>query len=238
MPQEITPLDSEHPMVPGGDLEPEIFDALRETLKDMKGRVEALLFVKDRCYYCEESRKLMENFVKASPIVDGTRLFDYKLIWMNQNRDLAAKYRVNRAPTIVLADGHIRYLGIPSGEEIRSFVETVIRISERETGLEPETKKRLKAINKPVHIEVIITPACPYCPYAALLANMIAFESFLNGNRNIVSDTVEAYENPDIADRYRVMSVPAIAINGMLAFIGLPYESDFIDRIIDIVEES
>lgn len=237
MKYEATPLDTEHPMVPGGDLDPETFDALREALKDMKSRVEALLFVADRCYYCEETRKLMENFVRAAPSSDGGKLFDYKLIWINRNKELASMYSVTRAPTIVLANGHIRYLGIPSGEELRSFVETVIRISEGETGLDEESKRRIRAIHKPVHIEVIITPACPYCPYAVLLANMIALESYLSGNKNIVSDMVEAYENPDIADRYRVMSVPAIAINGILAFLGLPYEYDFVERIAEIAEE-
>ncbi|MCC6051819.1 MAG: thioredoxin family protein [Fervidicoccaceae archaeon] len=237
MSHEITPLDTEHPMVPGGELDPETFEALREALKDMKSKVEALLFIEDKCYYCVETRKLLDRFVEASPGVNGEKLFSYKLYWLNRDRSVATLYKVNRAPTVVLAEGHVRYLGIPSGEELRSFVETVIRISEKETGLEPESKRKIRSIKKPVHIEVIVTPACPYCPYAVLLANMVAYESYINGNRNIISDMVEAYENPDIADRYRVMSVPAIAINGILAFIGLPYEGDFIDRIIDILEE-
>ena len=65
---------------------------------------------------------------------------------------------------------------------------------------------------------------------------MFAFEAWRNGKKDFIADTVEAYENPDIADKYHVTSVPAIAINGILAFVGVPYEEDFIERIIDAVE--
>ncbi|MGC8675677.1 thioredoxin family protein [Fervidicoccus sp.] len=46
-----------------------------------------------------------------------------------------------------------------------------------------------------------------------------------------MADTVEAYENTDIADKYNVMSVPVIAINGEVAFVGLPYEVDFVEKV-------
>jgi predicted thioredoxin/glutaredoxin len=55
--------------------------------------------------------------------------------------------------------------------------------------------------------------------------------------KSITSDTVEAYENPDIADKYNVMSVPAIAINGKAAFVGLPYEEDLLKRILEVIKE-
>ncbi|MCS7098729.1 MAG: thioredoxin family protein, partial [Sulfolobales archaeon] len=54
------------------------------------------------------------------------------------------------------------------------------------------------------------------------------------GNRAVTSDIVEAYENPDIADAYNVMSVPAIAVNKQLVFAGLPYE----EQLVDIVYEA
>ena len=66
---------------------------------------------------------------------------------------------------------------------------------------------------------------------------MFAYEAHRNGNKRFVSEIVEAYENPDIADKYNVMSVPAIAINGVLAFVGVPYEEDFVERIIEIVKK-
>jgi len=230
--EEITPLETENPMVPGGDLDPELKEALKDALSDMKGPVEALVFVKDNCYYCNETKKLLNHFVEASPEVDGKKLFSFKVIDIAKMPEEAQKYNIKRAPTVAFIDGYIKYIGIPSGEEIRSLVETIIRLSENESGLEQESKEKLKHLKKDVTIEVIITPSCPYCPYAALMANMVAFEAYKLGGNKVFAHTVEAYENPDIADRYNVMSVPAIAINGTVQFVGLPYEQDFVNKIL------
>jgi len=232
---ETTELDIENPMVPGGDLDEETMEALKEALNDMKSEVKALVFIKGNCYYCRETLKLMDNFVKASPSSNGRKLFSYEVFDKDKDLDAFKKYGIERVPTVAFIEGKIRYTGIPSGEEIRSLVETIIRLSEGESGLEEKTKKEISRINKPVYIEVIITPSCPYCPYAALLANMFAFESFKQGSKSILADTVEAYENPDIADKYNVMSVPAIAINGEMTFVGLPYEEDFLRKIIEVI---
>ena len=229
--EEITVLDRENPMVPGGDLDEETLIALNEALKDMKGPVKAMVFIKQGCHYCFETIKLMDHYVKSSPIINGEHFFQYDVYTKGKDDELFKKYGVTRVPTVAFINGLIRYTGIPSGEEIRSLVETIIRISEGESGLEEETKRYIRMIKKDTLIEVIVTPACPYCPYAVLLANMIAFESYKQGLSKIIADTVEAYENPDIADKYNVKSVPAIAINSENAFVGLPYEHDFIKRI-------
>ncbi len=234
---EITELNEENPMIPGGDLDEETKEALKEALADMKSEVKAMVFVKKNCYYCRETIKLMDHFVDASPSVNGKKLFTYEVYEKETDQELFRKYGIERTPTVAFIEGKIRYLGIPSGEEIRGLVETIIRLSEKESGLEERTKKKIALINKHVHLENIITPSCPYCPYAALLINMFAYESYKQGLKSITSDTVEAYENPDIADKYNVMSVPAIAINGKAAFVGLPYEEDLLKRILEVIKE-
>ncbi len=65
---------------------------------------------------------------------------------------------------------------------------------------------------------------------------MFAYEAYKQGTKAVISDTVEAYENPDIADKYGVMSVPSIAINGRLVFIGVPYEEDFLNYVKAAIE--
>jgi len=39
-------------------------------------------------------------------------------------------------------------------------------------------------------------------------------------------EEVDITEHPDVAVRYRIMATPAIAINGRLAFTGVPREAD------------
>ena len=46
-------------------------------------------------------------------------------------------------------------------------------------------------------------------------------------------DEVDITERPDVAVKYWVMSTPAIAINGRLAFTGVPREADFRRALLD-----
>lgn len=206
---------------------------LKVALSDMKEPVTIYTFVSDDCKYCESTVKLMNILAEASPVRNGERLI--KQVVVDKRNDplrLFEKFKVSRVPTVAMLEGYIRYTGMPAGEEVRGLVETIIRISREDSGLSSATIEKIAALKGEVHIEVIVTPTCPYCPYAALLANMFAFESFRSGNRVIIGDTVEAYENPDIADAYGVMSVPTVVINRSVEFVGLPYEEQLLEKII------
>ena len=45
-------------------------------------------------------------------------------------------------------------------------------------------------------------------------------------------EEVDITERPEVAVKYRVMSVPAIAINGRLAFMGIPKEEELRRRLL------
>ncbi|MEM4434533.1 MAG: thioredoxin family protein, partial [Sulfolobales archaeon] len=144
------------------------------------------------------------------------------------------KFGISRIPSIAMIEGYIKYTGMPAGEELRGLIETIIRLSTGDSGLSERSMKKISELKAPVYVEVIVTPTCPYCPYVALMANMIAYEAYKAGNKAVISDIVEAYENPDIADSYNIMSVPAVAINKQMAFVGLPYEEQFVDLIYEV----
>ena len=216
------------------DLGPGFMEELRETLATMIKPVRIEVFVGPGCETCEDTLKLVKAFEEVAPSAGGRKLIEV-IVYDKSNPEHLGVFRekgVDRVPTIGVIDARIiRYTGIPAEEEIRGFVETIMRISEDDSGLEEETKRILATLKSKVHIETIVTPQCPYCPYAALLSNMFAFEAWKQGNPVVLSDTIEAYENPDIADKYGVMSVPAIALNGRLVFVGVPYEEDFIHYV-------
>lgn len=218
------------------EIDEETKEAIKEALQDMEKPVTLYVFVGPKCRYCDETLRIAKLLEELSPTRNGEHLVRVVIYDKEKNPEAFKKQGIERIPSLTMLEGVIRYTGTPSGEEIRGLVETVIRISQEDSGLDQTTIEKLKTITEPVHVEVIVTPQCPYCPYAALLTNMFAYEVWRIGRRNFIADTVEAYENPDIADKYNVMSVPAIAINGVLAFVGVPYEEDFIERIIDIVK--
>ncbi len=219
------------------EIDEETREAIREALEDMENPVVIDVFIDDNCEYCSETLKIARVLEEEAPERNGSKLIKVNVYHRKKNMDKFREQGIERVPSLTLIDGMIRYTGTPSGEEVRGLVETIIRISQDESGLDDRTKEILqKELVEDTHIEVIVTPQCPYCPYAALLTNMFAYEVWKAGRRNFIADTVEAYENPDIADKYRVTSVPAIAINGVLAFVGVPFEEDFIERVLDVVK--
>ncbi|MEM2020870.1 MAG: thioredoxin family protein [Zestosphaera sp.] len=216
------------------NLSKEDIEELESTLKDMKEPVEVLTFIDSKCRYCSNTVKLMEILSSASPLAGGSNLIRHVVIRREADEvGLFRKHNVTRVPTVIMIDGLVRYTGMPAGEEIRGLIETMIRLSTGNSGLSEQSIKEISKLKGHVQVDVIVTPTCPYCPYAALLANMFAFESFKSGNKMITTNTIEAYENPDVADNYGIMSVPTIAINGEVEFVGVPYEDQLLERVID-----
>jgi alkyl hydroperoxide reductase subunit AhpF len=73
-----------------------------------------------------------------------------------------AKYRVDKAPAIVLlsddVDTRMRLYGAPTGYEFVGLVEAIIVAGTGKIELEPETMKWIQAVDKPTHIQVFSTP--------------------------------------------------------------------------------
>jgi glutaredoxin-like protein len=105
-------------------------------------------------------------------------------------------------------DYGIRYFGIPSGYEFSSLIEDIMMVSSGQSGLSAATKEVLANLEKPVHLQVFVTPTCPYCPQAVLLAHKLAFES-----DKVKADMVEAIEFPHLSMKYQVQGVPRTVIN-------------------------
>jgi len=207
---------------------------LKETLSELRKPVAIKLFTtNDRmsCFSCRETEKLLTLLQTVSPSIGDKPAINLDIIDIVKSSEIAKKYNVLKAPTIILLDGAITYLGMPAGEELKGFIETIIRISTDDHGLSENTLKELANLEGKADIEVIVTPPCPYCPYAALLANMFAYASSMIGKGNVRSYIVEAYEFPEIADKYAVTTVPTIAINGRVVFVGLPYEGQMLKAI-------
>jgi len=114
-----------------------------------------------------------------------------------------------RTPTVLIGPDRvaIRYTGAPSGYEAWAFLETIILTSKGESGLSPSTVdalKKLAELGKRIKLQVYVTPTCPYCPHQVLLANKFAIAV----PKTIEAETVEAWENPDLADSLGVSAVP------------------------------
>jgi glutaredoxin-like protein len=197
---------------------------VQSILQEMKNPVKMILFVKNEdCIYCKETQQLLEEVKELNEKIS---LEVYNIDFAKEK---AEYYNIDKAPAIILENGSdfgIRFYGIPSGYEFGTLLQDLIYVSKKETELSPSTKDFIKKINKPLHIQVFVTPTCPYCPRAVLMAHQMALESEF-----ITADMIEATEFPDLANKYRVYGVPKIVVNEVVQIEGAVPESTFINKI-------
>lgn len=183
---------------------------LQAEFKDLTNPVKLMVFTQEReCQYCQETRQIAEELAGLSAKIS---LEVYDLV---ENKDLAEKYNIDKIPaTVVLSDGeevkdyNIRFFGIPSGYEFATLIQDITMVSQGDSGLSKELKGKLAKLDKELHLQVFVTPTCPYCPQAVHLAHQMAFE-----NRLVRGDMVEAIEFPHLSNKYQVQGVPRTVIN-------------------------
>ncbi len=86
----------------------------------------------------------------------------------------------------------------------------------------------LSSLNQDRYIQIYVTPQCPYCPLAVLTANRVAIEK----KGIVTSECVEAQENPDLAMKYSVISVPLQVINEKISSVGVQPEAKFVHDVL------
>ena len=188
------------------------------------GDVELIVFSQElECQFCKETRELILELGTLSKKIK-VKVYDFV-----RNGDENLKYNVKKIPAIAIvgkSDYGIRYYGVPAGYELMILIDTIIDVSKGRTSLPDAIKIKLAEIKKPVHLQVFVSPTCPYCPKAAKTAHQFAIE-----NENIRSDVIEMVEFPQFAQRYSVMSVPHIVINEDTSFAGAHPPEIFIEQI-------
>lgn len=176
------------------------------------------------CTFCREARQLLEEVKSLSDKID-LQVFDFVA-----QKDKAAEFGIDKIPaTVVLGtkDHGIRFFGIPSGYEYTSLVEAIVDVSKGATELGQKTKESLGTIDKDVHIQVFVTPTCPYCTVAVRLGHQMALES-----PRVRCDMVEATEFPHLAQRYGVYGVPKTVINETVTMEGAVPEEVFLANVL------
>jgi len=138
-----------------------IVGQIREAFGQLQNPVEVLFFgKKTNCDYCDDTQQLVEEVVEIS---DKLSLSVYD---GDDDANLASQYKVDKTPGLVivgregdqLQDYGVRLSGIPSGHEFSTLIQDLILVSGRDSGLSPEAREYLKGLDKPVHLQVFVTP--------------------------------------------------------------------------------
>jgi len=176
------------------------------------------------CFFCKETKQLLEE---VSALSDRIELIIYDF---TADQEKAIEYGIDKIPATVIRDEEdygIRFFGIPSGYEYTSLIEAISDVSRKKTELSPATKDALKSVDKNIHIQVFVTPTCPYCTTSVRLAHQFAFESPF-----IKADMVEATEFPHLSNKYNVFGMPKTVINETVLIEGAIPEETFLENIL------
>lgn len=176
------------------------------------------------CPYCQETRQLVEELAALNPKIQ-LEIHDFVA-----EKELAESLKVDKIPAILVfgeKEYGLRFFGIPAGYEYASLLKAIIQASQGKTDLQESTKEALRKINSDIHIQVFVTPTCPYCPMAVELAHSMAIESPF-----IRADMVEASEFPHLVNKYHIFGVPKTVINESVSLEGAVPEKVFLENVL------
>jgi glutaredoxin-like protein len=216
----------------------EIQNQVKNVFQALAGPVKLVMFTQGEggaieCSLCKETRELVEEVAGLS---DKIELQVYDLV---KDATIAAEYNIEKIPALAIVAGGnqpkdygIRFYGIPSGYEFTSLIQDVLLVSQGKTNLSPNTLQQLDKLENPVHIQVFVTPTCPYCSSAVILAHKLALAS-----DKITADMIESTEFPHLANRYQVYGVPRTVINDVVHIEGTVPEAALVSELMKVLDE-
>jgi glutaredoxin-like protein len=211
-----------------------IQNQVRQVFESIQNPVRLLMFTQGEggaleCQMCHDTRQLIEEVASLSDKV-SVEVYDFV-----GDSKIAEQHGVDKIPAVVIAgekDYGVRFYGIPSGYEFSSLIEGIVAVGRREPSLSKNTLQEVQKLNKPVHIQVFVTPTCPYCPQAVVLAHNLALASDW-----IKADMVEASEFPHLANKYQVYGVPRTVINEVIHLEGAYPEEMLLPELMQVLDD-
>lgn len=207
-------------------LNDEIRGQVRELLDDMPDVVRLVFFKlpEEQCEYCAIIEELI---TELAGVTDKLAVETYQL---DTDKEAAEAYGIDKAPALAIVgekDYGLRFFGMPANYEFSTLMHGIQAAGHGAPAqLDEATLSYLAALDAPVHYQVFVTPTCPYCPGAAVLAYDMAVASDW-----VRAEVVEATEFPELSDHYGVMGVPLNVINETARVEGRAPQNLIVDAI-------
>jgi glutaredoxin-like protein len=145
-------------------ISPDVAKQIKQALSGMQAPVKFLVFSQGEggaieCTYCSETRQLVEELAALDDRIS------FEVRDFLKDAELAEAYHIDKIPAIALirnesepVDYGIRFYGIPAGYEFSSLMEDILMVSRGQHGLSEKTMQELARLDRPVHIQVYVTP--------------------------------------------------------------------------------
>jgi glutaredoxin-like protein len=202
----------------------EIVEQIKQELAELAGPIRMVVFTQTfECQYCEETRQLVEEIAELSEKVTA-EIYNFVT-----DKERAEELGVDKIPAIAVIgteDYGVRFYGIPAGYEFASLLQAIKLVAAGMPELSRETLDVLADVAEPVHIQVFVTPTCPYCQHSVMLAHQLAVASPM-----VRADMVEATEFPHLSIKYQVMGVPRTVINEKVHIEGAAPEPMVMEKL-------
>lgn len=204
-------------------------DYLRELFGRLKDPVVIELFTRPGLNdkYNEFCDMFLRDLSRISDKIEVRRFLPGDARW--------AEAGIESSPEMLIAPDKykLRFTGSPAGEEARSFIETILLASLGESGLPQPVRNLLAELDSPRQATVFVSPTCPYCPGQVMNGVRAAIE-----RPDLVSfRMVEIGENPELAEKHDVTSVPHTLISDgdrSLVALGQEPEARFVIELVTL----
>jgi glutaredoxin-like protein len=143
-------------------------DSIQKQVREMFAKIEApvklLMFTQGEggaleCDMCADTRQLVTEIAELS---EKLRVEVHDFV---ADSALAQEYKIDKIPAVAILpddpqpkDYGVRLYGIPAGYEFSTLIEDILMVGRRDAGLSPQTQAELKRLDRPVHIQVYVTP--------------------------------------------------------------------------------
>ncbi|MGG7212835.1 FAD-dependent oxidoreductase [Clostridium nigeriense] len=193
-------------------------DALRSQLQGVLARFESnisLVSIVDETN--KKSIELRDLVLDIADLSDKVNALIYK---KGENPEIEDKVHANRFPIVAILnkDGEysgVKFHGVPGGHELNSFILAMYNIAGPGQEINKDVLKDIKSIDKKLNIKVGVSLSCHVCPDVVVAAQRIAIE-----NPNIETEMLDLSNFPDLKDKHKIMSVPAIIVNDEKVYFG------------------
>src|SRR5512136_1674001 len=209
---------------------------IREAFAALTGPVKIVMFTQGEnvpeCETCADTRQLL---AEVSALSDKITLEVHDFV---AEAKLAEQYHIDKIPAVAILSGGdspkdygIRLYGVPAGYEFSTLIEDIRMVSQQKSTLNARTRSELQKLTQPVNIQVFVTPTCPYCPRAVVLAHQLALASEF-----ITASMVEANEFPHLSNKYHVYGVPRTVIEDVIHIEGAVPEAMLVNELMKVLD--
>lgn len=109
----------------------------------------------------------------------------------------------------------VKFSGVPGGHEFNSLVFAIYNYAGPGQEVDPALRERILSLGKPVQMQIAVSLSCHFCPEVVIAAQRLAMLK-----PGIEAEMVDVGLFQDFRNQHRLMSVPALIINGKSALFG------------------